>query len=337
MRNFHFPKMIISKINVKSFTTALVLLSGSIIICLGAAEGILRIKNRAQDVYDIEMWRYSNQLIRPSSNSVLGHEHVPLSRSTLQKTLIRINELGFRGNSISQGQDGKGHRRILFLGGSITLGWGVAEEKTLTARLEAMFLKDGEDNRVFNAGIANYNAVRYVEGFFANYQLIRPTDIVVHYFINDAEILEPPKANFILRNSQLAFTIWLVLNRITESFGSDNLMDRNKSLYANNSPGFKAMKQALKRLSNFADKKGIRLYLAMTPDIHNLIDYKLEFVHDKMAALSTELGYRFIDLLPAMAGIIPDDIWAIPGDPHPNSLGHKIMAETIYPVLLVGK
>lgn len=44
-------------------------------------------------------------------------------------------------------------------------------------------------------------------------------------------------------------------------------------------------------------------------------------------------GYTFVDLLPAFGALAPEQIWAMPGDPHPNALGHKLMAETLFPVL----
>ena len=97
----------------QSFLT-LFLLAGTVVLCLGAIEGLLRIKNNAQDVYDIEMWRYSNELKRPSANPILGHEHVPSSRAVLQQTEIRINEFGLRGGPLAALQPGQ--RRILFLG-----------------------------------------------------------------------------------------------------------------------------------------------------------------------------------------------------------------------------
>lgn len=321
--------MPISKSN--HFLSTVLLLVGSVLFCLGVIEGVLRIKNNAQDVYDIEMWRYSNELKRQSSNSVLGHEHVPSSRATLQQTEIRINELGLRGAPVPPARNGQ--RRILFLGSSITLGWGVKEEETMTARLESMFRNDGADTIVFNAGIGNYNTIRYVEGFLSKLKVIEPTDIVIHYFLNDSEILEPGGGNFLLRNSQLAVTLWIVLNRILKPSGEGTLLDHYRTLYKPDSSGYKTMKKALKRLSEYGRQNGIRLYLAMTPDIHNLTEYKFGFIHEKMAALSAELGYRFIDLLPAMKGIKPEDIWAMPGDPHPNSLGHKIMADAIFPYL----
>jgi len=97
------------------------------------------------------------------------------------------------------------------------------------------------------------------------------------------------------------------------------------------------MKGELKRLADYARANRIRIYLAMVPDFHNLVDYKFGFVHKLMEQNAKELGYRFIDLLPAVQGRRPEEIWAMPGDPHPNALGHKIMAETIFPVLQAGE
>ena len=314
----------------QSFLT-LFLLAGTVVLCLGAIEGLLRVKNNAQDVYDIEMWRYSNELKRPSANPILGHEHVPSSRAVLQQTKIRINEFGLRGGPLAALQPG--HRRILFLGSSMTLGWGVEEEKILTSRLETMFTASGEKAQILNAGIGNYNTTRYVERFLTKLKSIEPTDVVVHYFLNDAEILDSGGGGFLLRNSQLAVTLWVVANRILNPSDADDLLTHYKALYESDSPGYQGMVRALMRLADYAESNGIRLYLAMTPDIHNLTNYEFGFIHEKMAALSNELGYRFIDLLPAMKGITPKDIWALPGDPHPNSLGHKIMADALYPAL----
>jgi lysophospholipase L1-like esterase len=44
-------------------------------------------------------------------------------------------------------------------------------------------------------------------------------------------------------------------------------------------------------------------------------------------------GFIYVDLLPGLQGLEPKQLWAMPGDPHPNALGHEIMAQTLYPVL----
>jgi lysophospholipase L1-like esterase len=93
------------------------------------------------------------------------------------------------------------------------------------------------------------------------------------------------------------------------------------------------MQSRLKELAEYAKRRNIRLYLAMTPDVHNLIDYKFDFVHSTMRRIAEADGYTFVDLLPAMRGRPPQDLFAMPGDPHPNALGHQLMADAIAPVI----
>ncbi|MGE4167539.1 MAG: SGNH/GDSL hydrolase family protein, partial [Xanthobacteraceae bacterium] len=93
------------------------------------------------------------------------------------------------------------------------------------------------------------------------------------------------------------------------------------------------MYRSLAKLAQYARENKIRIYLAMTPDVHNLKDYKFGFIHERMKKVASELGYEFVDLLPAFRGLTPEEVWAMPGDPHPNALGHRLMAETLAPVL----
>jgi lysophospholipase L1-like esterase len=311
-----------------------VLFSVSLGVCLGGAELLLRVKNSSMKNYDIEMWRYARTLKQRSSNPNLGHEHVRSAVSVLQLVEIRTNEMGMRGGPVPPPS---GERRILFLGSSVTLGWGVAEDETTTGQLQKMFTANGDTALVFNAGIGNYNATRYVELFLTQLAETKPTDIVVHAFVRDAEILEAGGGNWLLQNSQLAVVVSAAIQRHRAGAASGTLADHYRKFYEPNSPGFLAAKDALRRLSDYAKQHNIRLYMAMTPDIHNLQNYPLGFVHDAMHGLATEFGYRYIDLLPAFADIKAEDLWAMPGDPHPNSLGHRKMAEMIYPFLVLEK
>jgi hypothetical protein len=34
-----------------------------------------------------------------------------------------------------------------------------------------------------------------------------------------------------------------------------------------------------------------------------------------------------------MRGLPPQELFAMPGDPHPNALGHKLMADAISPII----
>lgn len=316
---------------MKRFAGVFVFLA-SVVVALVLGEVVLRVKNSAMTNYDIEMWRYARELKVPSANPVLGHEHVAKSEAVLQSTDIRLNAWGLRGGSVAPRETVD--RRILFLGSSVTLGWGVPEEETLTSRLQAMFdAAGGPKTEVLNAGIGNYNTERYVERLLTKLSALEPTDIVVHYFINDAEVLEPGGGNVFLRHSQLAVTLWIATNRVLHRGDETNLVTHYKQVYEPEAEGFQAMQASLARLRDYAAENGVRVYLAMTPDVQNLEDYPFADIHQLMAGIAERYGFIFVDVLSSFEGLTAQELWAMPGDPHPNSLGHEIMAEALYPVL----
>lgn len=303
----------------------------SLALCLAAAEGVIRIKNSSMNNYDIEMWRYSKELKVKSDDAALDFDHRRSASAVLQNVEIRLNDWGLRGGLVPPLQPGV--RRILFLGGSIALGWGVAEANTVEAQLQKMLEAAGQKAEVLNGGVGNYNAERYTSRFFKEFTGLNPTDIVVHYFLRDAEDLPPGGGNFFLRNSEVAVTVWIAAHRLFDKHGEQTLVDHYRNVYRPDAPGFLVMERELKRLAGYAREHRIRLYLAMVPDVHNLTDYKFGFVHEIMRRVAEEDGYTYIDLLPAWEGRPASELWAMPGDPHPNALGHKLMAKAIFPVI----
>lgn len=300
----------------------------TICLCLAAGEAFLRIKNSDMKNYDIEMWKYSRDLKIASANPALGHVHRPNQSAVLQSVEVRTNSLGLRGPAVMD--KGQIDRRILVLGSSITLGWGVAEAETMEGRLETILAEPDHKVEVLNAGVGNYNAPRYTALFFDTLKDLNPDDIIVHYFLRDAELLEPGGGNLVLRNSQLAVTLWIAFNRLFQpSRGKDGLVKHYEGIYRSDAPGFKAASNALADLAAYAKKHNKRLYLAITPDVHFLEDYPFAKIHGQVATLATSLGYKVVDFLPAMKGMTPSDIWAMAGDPHPNALGHEIMARVL--------
>jgi lysophospholipase L1-like esterase len=309
------------------FSSVIFLLST--LVALGAAEAVLRLKNSSMKNYDIEMWRYAKELKVASPDPNLGHDHIKQASALLQSVNIRLNEWGLRGGPVASNPP----RRILFLGGSITLGWGVKEEDTVSAQVEKILRVREPGVEVLNGGVGNYNAERYVARFFKELEGLNPTDIVVHYFVRDAEKLDPGGGNILLRNSELAVTLWIATTRLMEKTGEQSLTQHYVDVYREDAPGYLEMKSSLRRLADYAKAHNIRIYLAMTPDVHNLKNYPLGFIHDRMKQIAEQDGYRYVDLLPAFAGLSPEQVWAMPGDPHPNALGHSLMAKAIAPLL----
>src|SRR5712671_2323802 len=161
------------------FSAGLIIVSMTAALCAG--ELILRVKNSSMRTYDIEMWRYAKELKVRSSDPHLDFEHVRSKSAVLQNVTIRLNEWGLRGAAVPPPSP-RG-RRVLVLGGSIALGWGVAEDDTVEARLQQRLRAAGQDAVVLNGGVGNYNAERYVSRFFKDLTGLHPTDIVVLYFL----------------------------------------------------------------------------------------------------------------------------------------------------------
>ncbi len=299
-----------------------------LIIALLIAEGFLRLKNSDMSNYDIEMWKYSNELKQLSDNELIGHIHKNNSSAILQSVEIRTNSLGLRGDeSLLSCCD----RSVLLLGSSITLGWGVQEEFTLSEVLNSKF-----QNKIafLNGGIGNYNTVRYVNNYLNNLSVLKPKTIIIQYFINDAEKLSINKGNFLLKNSQLAVTLWSVYQKTKASFEGVSLEEYYKQVYKQDSQGFIEMQNALDQIKEHSIENDIRIIVAMTPDIHSMNPYKFNYIHDIIEKESYQRGFEYIDLLDSFLEIDDSvDIFAMPGDPHPNKIGHKVMAEQIYAYL----
>src|SRR6202035_2988001 len=128
-------------------------------------------------------------------------------------------------------------------------------------------------------------------------------------------------------------TTWIALSHLANRSGSQSPGDRYREVYREDQPGYIDMKRKLKMLADYAHSHGVRLYLAMTPDVHDLPNYHFGFVHDRMKTIAGELGMRYIDFLPALEKRPPEALWTIPGDLHPNALAHHLMADALSPVV----
>ena len=298
------------------------------VVSLVAAEGVVRLKNLDQKNYNIEMWRYSNLLKMKSDNPDLGHVHRADVSARLEGVKVRLNRYGLRGPEIDLSQKKK---KILFLGSSNTLGWGVPEENTMTSVLEREL---GPGVCVMNGGIGNYNTLRYVTLFKEKLRALRPDVVVVHYFIRDAETLPPGRTHFILRHSELAV---LAFSAFQQALNTTNTLEKltryYEVLYEKDAPGYRVMVQSLAELKRLSEEDGFKVILAMAPEIHQMKPYPFKGVHERMGEVARSFGWQFVDLYAPLSVVPSQELWAMAGDPHINAKGHHLMAEALRPSL----
>lgn len=305
----------------------------SLIIVLIFCESILRIKNYFVPNYDIEMWKYSKILKEKSSNPKIGHVHIKNKSAILQKVNIKINNLGQRGEDIDLGKLSDFDKRILILGSSITLGWGIEQDKTLTSVIKKKSIIDNHNWLVINGGIGNYNTERYINNYFENWAKLEPTDIIIQFFVNDTEELTDNKINFFTKHTHIGVMIWKFLSSLKPEYKLDNIENYYKELFEDNNNGFKTTVFELKNLKNHCLIKKINCIIVLTPDIHKLSPYKLNFINNKMKKVANDLDLNVYDLLDQFSKVEEASLWNRFNDPHPNELGHTIMGNQIYKIL----
>ena len=300
------------------FYQVLILITSIIII-----EGIIRVVNSDMKNYDIEMWRYANEL--KIQDSILGHNHLKNKSSILQNVEIKLNSKGMRSDEFEIND-----KKILFLGSSISLGWGVEQKDSYPGIIQTKLLSDSINYKVLNGSIGNYNTFRYVNNFLLNQTDVEPNVIVINYFINDAETLPINSSNWLIKNSQLFATLTITYKKLFSKSGFD-LKQYYNDLYKNDNQSFLEMKQSLNKLSEYSKQRNISVLLTVIPDIHFLEDYPFETIHKKLKIITEELGFEYHDLLPSLKGLSFNELQIIQGDSHPNEKGHSKMAESLYP------
>ncbi len=310
------------------FKTVFVLIS--IFIGIILCELTLRIKHSFFINYDIEMWKYAKKLKQKSSNIKIGHTHIKNSSAKLQDVEIRINNYGQRDVDLSNKMIKNFDRSFLILGSSVALGWGVENSNVFTNVMNNLSKKNDKNWIFINGGVGNYNTERYINNYFENWQVLGFTDIIIHFFVNDTEVIIDNKTNFFTKHTHLGVVVWKLLNSYKSSFNKEKLEDYYKKKYQDNYKGLQTAKIELKKLKKHCDLKKIKCHIVLMPDIHQLKPYKLKFINDKISTFAKELKFNYFDLLPEFENIELEKIWNKYQDPHPNAFAHKIMGEKIY-------
>ena len=182
----------------------LALLAVTTLVFAGLLEIALRLAFARSLDFSMEMWKYAVALKQPVSDPRLSFAHRPNTSAFLMGVPFAINSMGLRDREFSP-QKPPGVSRIVWLGDSTTVGWGVPAEATPAKILErARNAQTPGATEVLNAGVGNYDTVQEVEHYLTIDRAFHPDFVVLEYFINDAEPVPVERNIGILGHSYLA-------------------------------------------------------------------------------------------------------------------------------------
>ena len=274
--------------------------------------------------YELEMWKYAKLLKQVSDDPNIGHEHRPNTKVRLMGVDIATNNVKLRDRVFSLEHPPVSFR-ILMLGDSITFGWGVEAEDSVTQQLEQEFMKrfPGRKIDVINAGVGNYNTSMEVSWFLSKGITFKPDMVVLNYFVNDAEIT-PKRRSGVLRENSAAF-IFLAsrFDALRSRYGNNDWLRYYRALYKTNAPGWLVAQARIRELAKACKERNIKLAIVSYPELHKLTPYPLSSINDALATIAKDLGVLFVDLHPSVKDEIPQTLWVTPDDAHPNATANR--------------
>ncbi|MEM3101638.1 MAG: SGNH/GDSL hydrolase family protein [Candidatus Nitrosotenuis sp.] len=314
----------------KSIINNILVLLLSIFILFVIGEILIRFYLNKKIIYDIEMTRYSLLIKQDHPNPQIGHVHRPNISAKLMNVMVNINSDGLRDKEYSVKKSNK--YRIIFLGDSLTFGWGVPKEATFEAILEEK-LNELYPTEVLNFGTGNYNTEQEVSLFIEKGLKYRPDKVVLFYFINDAEPTPVKSRLWFLGYSRLLSFYWSrIHSTISNIFRSKSFYDYYSNLYNDNQPGWLTTQKSLLQLKRICKENGIKLQVVLLPELHNPTNnYPFNKEYNKVKSFLKTNGINYLDVTPAFQDYVnPIKLWVAEDDAHPNSLAHRIIANYIF-------
>lgn len=285
--------------------------------------------------YDLEMWKYARDVKQLSADPLLAHEHAPNRTAVLMGVDFQTNSKGLRDREFSYDRR-PGTLRILMLGDSLTVGWGVPVEQTFSKKIEKLFTADGVDAEVINTGVGNYNTIQEVEYFLTEGFKYRPDIVVLNFFVNDAEPIfkhEPPSLL-----APVCYACIFILGRVDtlarKFLNKKDWAEYYLSLFeGENAKGWLNAKESIGKLAAYCRSHGIALVIANLPELHEVRHYRFEQISNLVRDTANQYSAHYIDILPYLQKEESAALWVTPGDPHPNAHANDLIAQGLYPTL----
>jgi lysophospholipase L1-like esterase len=273
---------------------------------------------------------------------------------------FRTNSLGFRDREELCAPKPEGQRRVVCLGDSTTVGWGVPENDGWTRRAEAVLRAEDDDIRVANCGASGTLLPdEHAHALFTRFGAIEPDLVVVTLCINDLLPVNGGMAHFepaVFERLGMPLQGWMgqsaLLNDAARALrrdaalhldpGHDWVADLMGLAVADYPPAAQKLgtvfwgsgvpEQALLAMKAWCDERGARFAVMIWPFLQQIgtrEEHPFTGVHDQVGAFCEAEGIPFLDLLDVFVGIEPSTLWLTPLDMHGNVRAHALAAPRI--------
>ena len=320
---------------LKQASAALLPVVAALALLAVMAEIVTRFVNRSGAIYDVEMYRYSRTLKEdaPAEARAMHHWHRANAEAVLQGVSIRTNALRMR-DKPREATKAPGVTRVLVVGDSITLGWGVPQDRTYSAVLDSRLSERGVGAyEVMNAGVGNYTLSRMVGYYdFALRKLNADTVVLAFYLTNASREQESSMSRVLDTPLQFPVFLWSRGLRAYARFSkAASFKDFYLNLYRDGEPEYETFKGQLRDFVTSLRTEKRNVLLVNVPDVRYASQgpYPFQPISDRVLAIGRDAGAQTVDLLASVRDLPPSVAVNSEEDRHPAAVAHERFADDI--------
>jgi hypothetical protein len=190
-------------------------------------------------------------------------------------------------------------------------------------------MRSRRPTEILNFGIGNYNTDQELHLYREKGLKYRPDEVVVFYFINDAEPTPRPSRWEWLSRSRAITLFWSKIKTVKSRVTAGGSWEQYySSLYADDQPGWLAEQRAFVELKRLCDENRTALRVVLLPELHRLDPYPFAGVHQKVSRFLSEHQIPNLDLAPLFPTLRDSTgLWVALDDAHPNAAAHSLIAK----------
>ena len=306
-------------------------------------------------------------MIQPSSLPGIPYEMQPHLDGIFAKHPMVTDSLGMRGPELAPNRQ-PGTLRIVGLGDSVMLGWGVSYDETALTRIGRLLADStGRPVETANTGCPSYNTAVETAVYRLKGRQLKPDLVVLIFLENDfgfPGLMLEPVVRSTLRKSYLreqlrkqVVPFWREANEFEQNVGfiSTRHFDAMRGKKAEElTPQERWLQTVQEHYTHMTTEVGVRASLKDLADMIRADGAAGIVVYDPIhltvgdpgsyekkagwvVATAREFGLEAVDMTPVFERFLRDAglqrmeqaLWVSPSDWHPNAEAHRLIAETV--------